>query len=836
MVPFAAKLGRPSIAALGLMLALSLGWVAPQKLAAQEVAPAAEGGSVESEVAGSGAAGADGGAGASASAPADDTAALIEALQDPAKREQLLRQLEILRAAQMLQERGTLPTAAAEATSAAPAVESDPAKNLDNTIAGALSSLAGLGKAQREPTAADAAASDAPESGGALLMLGNLVGEVRANVEDSWQWLGGLSDHLANLDQNFESPKFRAFWASLSIELLLILAVASVIGAVSHFLIRLPAQRLLGPAPTLTHLVWRNALGVVLKLLPAILFGLSGYVMVIAFDLSETARLVAMALINAQTAVLFVMSVGSLDLVVARERLIPDWFTSEAADFLRAGILRLAITLSYGVMTVELAGAMGVVDALIRLIVHIIGLACVGISLHMIRRLRQILALHEQLEEVPDASERSDEAIDIVLAQRSLAKAENSLRRNWASFATIGVLGFYLLWIVAPVDVLLFALRGAVLTIVIAVLARALLRLVTRAFNRELAGEGKPSWWNVGPWRRVRVYLEILRRAVVAMLCVLVGILILQIWGVDFVAWLGSPQGQAIIGSLVTILLLVIGGIVVSEMFSIAVESHLQKRNADYADLSRRSRARTLLPLLRNVVRIVLGTIIVLLVLGEAGVDIGPLLAAAGVVGLAVGFGAQTLVKDIITGIFILVEDTIAVGDVVNLDGNSGVVESMTIRTVRLRDQSGTVHTVPFSAITKVMNMTRDFSYAVFDISIAYDQDIRQVMDVIQAVAAELRKDPKLSRDILEPIEILGVDRFADSAVIIKARIKTKPIRQWEVGRNFNWRLKEAFDAAGIEIPFPQRTMHIVQPKKGREGTPLPDARPAAGEAPFREA
>ena len=171
-------------------------------------------------------------------------------------------------------------------------------------------------------------------------------------------------------------------------------------------------------------------------------------------------------------------------------------------------------------------------------------------------------------------------------------------------------------------------------------------------------------------------------------------------------------------------------------------------------------------------------------------------------VGLAVGFGAQTLVKDIITGIFILVEDTIAVGDVVDLDGNAGVVESMTIRTVRLRDEAGTVHSVPFSAITKVKNMTRDFSYAVFEITVAYDQDIGKAIEVIQATGAELRKDSQLARDIVEPMTIMGVDRFADLGIVIKARIKTKPIRQWDVARNFNRRLKDAFDKADISIPY----------------------------------
>ncbi|TDQ81566.1 small conductance mechanosensitive channel [Dongia mobilis] len=755
--------------------------------------------------------------------PAADTQQLIDSLKDPEKRELLLRQLELLKAAQELEQ-----SASGSGNSAPP--EEQPA-SADETLAEKLSGWTGQ-------TVAPSGESVPLPGSGTLVALDGMVGEIRSNLEESWRWVGGLADEIGQLDQIAHSPKFRAFWASLSWELLVILVGASLVGAFAHFLLRRPVQRLLGHARTVTRLVWRSALGVVLKLLPAVLFGLTGYALVIAFDLGATPSIVAMALINAQTAVLLIMAVGGLDIAAARGRIMPDWFTDEAANFLRASVLHLAITLSYGVMMIELAGAMGVDEALIRLLVHIVGFVTIVIALYTIYRLRRILALHDQVQaaqEIEALAAGADNAA-AALATRSLAKAENSLRRNWSSFATLGVLGFYLLWMMAPVALLLFALRGAILSILLIILLRVVVRLIKRAFKRYFADEGRLGWWHSGPWHRVQIYLDILRRAVVALLTVLVAILLLQIWGVDFLAWLTAPIGQRIVGSVMTIGLFVIGGIVLSELFSIAVESHLQKRSADYSDLSRRSRARTLLPLLRNVVRVTLGTIITLLILGEIGIEIGPLLAAAGVVGLAVGFGAQTLVKDIITGIFILVEDTIAVGDVVDLEGNSGVVESMTIRTVRLRDQAGTVHTVPFSAITKVMNMTRDFSYAVFDISIAYDQDIRQVMEVIQAVAADLRKDPRLSRDILEPIEILGVDRFADSAVIIKARIKTKPIRQWEVGRTFNWRLKEAFDAAGIEIPFPQRTMHIVQPKKGRDDAAPSDALSPGAEPPLSEA
>ncbi|MDX9856291.1 MAG: mechanosensitive ion channel family protein [candidate division Zixibacteria bacterium] len=227
---------------------------------------------------------------------------------------------------------------------------------------------------------------------------------------------------------------------------------------------------------------------------------------------------------------------------------------------------------------------------------------------------------------------------------------------------------------------------------------------------------------------------------------------------------------------------------------------------------------------LRSVVRwatsIVIITVAMMMVLPELGIQIGPILAAAGIVGLAVGFGAQQLVQDVISGFFILMENQIRVGDVVQVAGKSGLVERVTLRMTVLRDTSGSVHYVRNGQIDLVTNMTMDYSYYPIDIGVAYRENTDEVAAVAKGVAEELRNDPAFKDDILEPLEVLGVDKFADSAVIIKARIKTVPIKQWRVGREFNRRLKLAFDARGIEIPFPHVTLYIGAGKKG-ESAPL---------------
>jgi small conductance mechanosensitive channel len=231
-------------------------------------------------------------------------------------------------------------------------------------------------------------------------------------------------------------------------------------------------------------------------------------------------------------------------------------------------------------------------------------------------------------------------------------------------------------------------------------------------------------------------------------------------------------------------------------------------------------RADTLSSIIKVLIHISIYVVGLIIILGELGIEIGPILAAAGILGLAVGFGAQNLVQDVISGFFLLLEDQIRVGDVVSISGKSGLVEKITLRMVIIRDLSGNVHYVRNGKIDIVTNMTKDYSRYVFEIGVAYKEDIDQVCEIISQVDEDLRNDPQYKHLILEPIEILGLDDFADSAVIIKARTKTKPVHQWTVGREFKRRLKKRFDAEGIEIPFPHLTLYIGQ-EKNKPTAPL---------------
>ena len=247
------------------------------------------------------------------------------------------------------------------------------------------------------------------------------------------------------------------------------------------------------------------------------------------------------------------------------------------------------------------------------------------------------------------------------------------------------------------------------------------------------------------------------------------------------------------------------------------------KKSAGSAEDERR--IETLARIFRYVATVLITLVAGMLVLSELGISIAPFLGAAGVVGIAVGFGAQSLVKDFFSGFFMLLENQVRVGDAVELAGKLGVVEEVTLRNTVLRDNEGNVHYIPNGEITVVTNKSRGYAFALIDIGVAYREDLDEVYAVIRAAGAELRADPETGPKILEDIEIQGVQDWADSAVIVRCRIKTVAMEQWAVRRIFLARLKKAFDVHGIEIPYPHVTLYAGQDKLGK-APPFPVALP----------
>lgn len=246
------------------------------------------------------------------------------------------------------------------------------------------------------------------------------------------------------------------------------------------------------------------------------------------------------------------------------------------------------------------------------------------------------------------------------------------------------------------------------------------------------------------------------------------------------------------------------------------IENHLIQKSIAEGESASESHKRidTIIRLIRQAFVIILWLTATLIILNEVGIEIGPILAGAGIMGIAVGFGAQNLVRDIISGFFIILENQIRVGDVAIINGTGGLVEKIKFRTVVLRDLGGVIHIFPNGTITTLSNMTNEWSAYIFEIGIAYKENTDHVIEIMRKVGENLFNDANFKNSMFEEPEIFGVEKFDDSAVIIKGRIKTKPIKQWFVGREYLRRIKYAFDENNIEIPFPHKTLYFGEDSK----------------------
>jgi len=277
---------------------------------------------------------------------------------------------------------------------------------------------------------------------------------------------------------------------------------------------------------------------------------------------------------------------------------------------------------------------------------------------------------------------------------------------------------------------------------------------------------------------------------------------LLQAWGVDTLAWFVAGElGGRLAGTLLSCAVTLMVAAFVWEAANAGVDGYLARLDGEQ-QVARSARLRTLLPMLRTALLVAILLFAGLSVLSEVGVNVAPLLAGAGVVGIAIGFGSQKLVQDIITGLFLLLENTMQVGDVVTLGGLSGSVETLSIRTIRLRALDGAVHIVPFSAVTTVTNMTRDFAYAVLDLSVGLNEPPDVVAVIVAEVARAMRAEPRWAGVLEGDLDVMGIERFVDAAYVLRVRIRTRPSQRWAVARELNQRIKHRFDADAIDSPI----------------------------------
>lgn len=684
--------------------------------------------------------------------------------------------------------------------------------------------LAAQDEAQPAPPAAGAVAVLLQQVSGRLERFTAALMAVAGMVREMPQLAGWVNTQLTD-------AQARARWTEILGRLVLILGAAYGIG----YLVRLGTARVrralvrTGARTTLPERVLQLVGALLLDLVPiAVLAGI-GYGAAALLTLRPETRLVALAWVNAGVIVWTALAATRFLLAPATPalRLLP--LQDETAVYCDIWVRRFVFVAVYGFFALQTAVLLGLAVPAYAGLMRLFGLFITGLFIVFVLQTRSEVGAW--IRGLGTRRTPSRPALGALCERLAVA---------WPVIAIAYALVLYGVWALEVRDGFLFIVEATVLSLLVIAVVRLVLRGIDAAFARGFRVSAELVNRFPTLEQRANRYLVGLRGTIKVALYLLGVLAFLQAWGLRSFAWLASDSGQALGGTIMTVALIVFLAMVVWEVSSSIIETVLA-RDADgdgVQDLS--PRTRTLLDVARNALLVVLSVVVTLTVLAELGINIGPLLAGAGVVGLAVGFGAQTLVKDIITGAFILLENLFEVGDVIQVGDKAGLVESVTIRRVRLRDLSGTVHTIPFSGISTVSNLTRDFSYYVFDVGVAYREDVDEVMRVLVELGAELQADPEFGPLVIDPMEILGVDAFADSAVIVKARIKTLPIKQWTIGREFNRRMKKRFDELGIEIPFPHRTIYFGEDKAGHApplqvrglGAPAVEPDPHSGQYP----
>ena len=352
------------------------------------------------------------------------------------------------------------------------------------------------------------------------------------------------------------------------------------------------------------------------------------------------------------------------------------------------------------------------------------------------------------------------------------------------------------------------ALRQSLLCTVLLVLCMVINGLVRRHALKPQRGHKRHALYS----ERLKSFVYTLAHLVVWLVFIELG---LRVWGLSLIRF---TEGD---GHEISVKLFGLGGTLLFAwliwiLSDTAIHHALTRSRKGLAN----ARAQTMMPLIRNVLFVTIFIIAAIVALANMGMNVTPLLAGAGVIGLAIGFGAQSLVADLITGLFIIIEDSLAIDDYVDVGGHLGTVEGLTIRTVRLRDIDGIVHTIPFSEIKSIKNYSREFGYAIFRVAIPYNMEIDDAIKLMRDVGQKMRNDPLQRRNIWSPLEIQGVESFESGSAILRARFKTAPIKQWEVSRAFNLSLKRHLDEAGLDLATPRLSVQVVTAGSAQEKDP----------------
>lgn len=612
--------------------------------------------------------------------------------------------------------------------------------------------------------------------------------------------MGGVRSSADWLLVQVEEPERRAFWLLLLGQLLVVALAATV----AWFLVRTALHRPRSVMDTRRGATYwvRVPLWFVrtlLDLLPIAAFAAGAYGALALVEPQRQVRLVALTFTNAVVLswVIIGLAKALLSPLTPGARLFP--LADASAAYLYVWIRRIVNVAVFGFFFLQALLFLGLPPGGFIALTKILGLLVV--------LLLAVLVLQNRALVRDWLQQRRGEGL-VSQPGGGWRMLRNRLADIWHILALLYLAAAYAIWALEIQGGFTLVTRGTLQMGIAIAGAWLLLFLVRRGTERLFSVSDEVKARHPGIEARANRYIAVLRQLLEVVVYIIAGIAILQGWGVDVLGLFGTPVGRMVIARTVSIVLIALVSLFVWEIASAAIDRLLRDNGRNR--FARSARGRTLLPLAHNAIMVVITTMAVLAILSEFGINIAPLLAGAGVIGLAVGFSAQTLVKDIITGAVILFEDTIAIGDVVTVSGKTGTVEVITIRTIRLRDTYGTLHTIPFSAVDVVTNLTKDFAIFVADIPVGIEADTDRVAGIMAEVGAELAQDNAYGVDMLAPFEVIGIDRFDKATAILRGRVKTRAGQQWRIGREYNRRIRMRFEKEGIDNPFRVATMQII--------------------------
>ncbi|WP_150522584.1 mechanosensitive ion channel domain-containing protein [Roseibium sediminis] len=537
---------------------------------------------------------------------------------------------------------------------------------------------------------------------------------------------------------------------------------------------------------------------VVLYLVPFLIFDQEDYLVDAALDAFWTVGL-------ARVALRFVFAPARPEL-----RLMP--FGNDYSNYWYSKLYQLSVFVGFGLLLV--VPYVNIVTS------FVIGNA-LRFALLFVATLMLVGLIYQQREWVAKGIRSYAKHMTNSLVQQTVA----SLGVVWHWLAMTYVASIFMLWFTRPIDAVEIAVRSTGLSILAIMVGFLISLAITKPIK---SGIRLPDTYKRRLPElegRINAFLPGILRMLRFVVFIFTVLVLLDVWGItSFTVWLASTEGSAAFGRGLSALIV----LAVSFLVWLAVMAWIDLRLRVRSGHVVTARERTLFQLFRNAFTMVVLVMATLLALSEVGINIGPLIAGAGVVGLAISFGAQTLVKDVITGAFIQIENAINEGDVVTVAGITGTVERLTVRSVRIRDINGTAHIIPFSSVDMVANFMRDFSYHVAEIGVAYDTDIGKAKAAMEEAFRRLRESDAGSK-IIGDLEMHGVTMFGDSAINVRARVKTLPGEQFSLGRAYNEFIKAVFDEEGIEIPFPQVTYHMPAASVGKKSLPMDEPANDAG-------